>query len=646
MNPYGQHYRAMPRLLRNSLQNDIFQYLLDEYMCLLRKGVKIPVVQASNSAIAECAGVNRGIVRTYIEQLVKLGLIAVQGSSYYINTDFLDAIVTLYNSKSTLKEKQDVASAFRNADMNRLVELGLNQEEDGNLQLLNMKGGVSTDNQTCLHIDNPAYIRAELPTYKQNCLHIDNPDYIQAELSTHKQDCLHIDKPAYVQANLLTYEQYCLSISSQFESKSDFISTLTGGIEDPEHEINVKRLANLVFDPQTDDSGAERVSICNQLWVLICRQFSSKTCLHVGNRNKYINKKENKGEAEPPYDKGEKKRESEDEMDDEELSAETIEETSERKNNFFEFKETELRPIWNERKHSDKPRKHSDSSYPMFPVDEIERIIDSVEYCVSDPLKLFINTVWWTLDDYIQESFEIDEDGEVAERLQLEGYPYPYESFQEDILERAYAEVEENMQAGAVEIGDDMLPVSFTEMFPYELLGKIFRWEKVSLGDGHVALRISKNGIYNVCSEKIQNVRHPETREERKRAIADSREYMRKLRSVTDLQKLTTVERIARECMDNYLTVENGGEWPVFALKRDTRFISVEGAITKTEWRMLQYRLKKVGIAEKDFLNCLMGNPQSNQYEQVTIQPCMFFADGIRFLNGLRGEKSIIDELE
>ena len=44
INPYGQHYRAVQRLLRNSIQNDIFMYLLDEHLCLLRKGIAPPIL--------------------------------------------------------------------------------------------------------------------------------------------------------------------------------------------------------------------------------------------------------------------------------------------------------------------------------------------------------------------------------------------------------------------------------------------------------------------------------------------------------------------------------------------------------------------------------------------------------------------------
>lgn len=95
INPYGQHYRAVQRLLRNSIQNDIFMYLLDEHLCLLRKGIASPVIVTTTSIIAEGAGVNRGIVAPNIKKLEELGLIIKQGKAYYVCVNYLDSVVTL-----------------------------------------------------------------------------------------------------------------------------------------------------------------------------------------------------------------------------------------------------------------------------------------------------------------------------------------------------------------------------------------------------------------------------------------------------------------------------------------------------------------------------------------------------------------------
>ena len=82
-----------------------------------------------------------------------------------------------------------------------------------------------------------------------------------------------------------------------------------------------------------------------------------------------------------------------------------------------------------------------------------------------------------------------------------------------------------------------------------------------------------------------------------------------------------------------------------FSINKESDAISDEGLIVKNSWRTLKSMIQKYGYTEQEFLSCLLNSKAPNQYEQLTIQPCMFFADSIRILNKLHGHESIIDNL-
>ena len=107
---------------------------------------------------------------------------------------------------------------------------------------------------------------------------------------------------------------------------------------------------------------------------------------------------------------------------------------------------------------------------------------------------------------------------------------------------------------------------------------------------------------------------------------------------------LTSMENIVKYCIHQFLIPEPTEDgYSRFVINKESPAITDEGALTKTAWRQLQELLKDYHISEQHFLSCLMGNPVPNQYEQLTIQPCMFYADGIRAFNKLRSEVSQID---
>lgn len=295
------------------------------------------------------------------------------------------------------------------------------------------------------------------------------------------------------------------------------------------------------------------------------------------------------------------------------------------------------------------------ATYPSFSVEEIDRIINDLEYAASDSLKLFINTVWYILAEHLDngyEEFEEDDDYGNSQplNLKIDGYSYPMKDFNDDILYRAYSEVQEIIEAGFLDsesLGE--VEITFSEIFPRELIGEIFRWERHTLSYNEpVQYVISKNGIRNVMAEKVEKANKPVTREEIRTAKKDSLQFMSKIYLMNKNGKsseFTPLEKIIAYCIETLLTAEplNGGVYN-FDINRDSQWISSECAVVKSQWRLIKARLAEVGISQDEFVECLLGNNKPNLYEQLTIQPCMFFAEGVRAMNKVKGFVSVVDE--
>lgn len=629
-NPYSQHFRCMPRLLQNSVRNDIFMFLLDEHLQQLHQKQGAPVIAISNREIGEKAGVNRNIVPSHLEGLQRLNLISLQKRFCTINVNFLISVVSLFNEQTNADGYQKVRSAFLAGDIERLEELGLKKSKNGNRELLALEGTIEN-----------AQMCATLPISVPNGSNVCQDANICATLPIFKQ-----------------LGTYLGSLKKAFDTPDELYNAISSNFSSPNAQMCAKKFANMIFDAQmcaTDELKSEALEMIVQLFTemtilggLNIGVSGMPICVPSGtdlsHRNKYI--KENKKEIiQSEALAKEKTKEVEDENDEEDKD-------------FFSgfgkpLEVVELKQFGTVKELSELSSKRRALSYPMFTVEEVDRIVSDLDYAATSPLKLFINTVWWILSDYVQESIEPDEDDEdLPEIINIEGHGFPIEDFQKEILEVAYEEVEGYMDKGCIETEDGQsISVSFTEMFPFELLGSIFKWEKKALSHDESVYKISKNGIYDISAEKIERACQPETREEKRAAIQDSLQYMTKLYLIhafkrTELDQLTPIEKIAARCIKAYLIPEETDSGTFrFSINKESDAISNEGSIVKNSWRTLKSMIQKHGYTEQEFLSCLLNSKAPNQYEQLTIQPCMFFADSIRILNKLHGHESIIDNL-
>lgn len=616
----------MPRLLQNSVRNDIFMFLLDEHLQQLHQKQGTPIISISNREIGEKAGVNRNIVPSHLKALHDLHLINLQKGFCTINANFLIGVVTLFNEQPNAEGYQKVRSAFLAGNIEKLEEYGLKNGKNGNRELLALEGTIEN-----------AQMCATLPASVPNSLNVCQDANICATLPIFEHLGTHLG-----------------SLKEAFGSPEELYDAISCNFSSPNAQMCAKKFANIVFDAQmcvTNEQKCETFGLMMQLFTEMTilgglnvgtpvAQMCASGGTDIGHRNKYNkeNKKRNTQSSALVKEK-------EDFLENEEEEF------------FSDFGKplevVELKQFGTAKEPSELSPKRRSLSYPMFTVDEVDRIVSDLDYAATSPLKLFINTVWWILSDYVQESLEPDEDDEeLSEIANIEGHGFPIEDFQKEILEVAYEEVEGYMDKGCIETEDGhSISVTFTEMFPSELLGSIFKWEKKALSHDETVYEISKNGIYNISAEKIERACQPETREEKRAAIQDSLQYITKLYLIHKFKKpefdqLTPIEKIAARCINAYLVPEETDNGTLrFYINKESEFISDEGLIIKNSWRTLKSMIQKHGYTEQEFLSCLLNSKNPNQYEQLTIQPCMFFADGIRTLNKVHGHESVIDSL-
>lgn len=600
INPYGQHYRAVQRLLRNSIQNDIFMYLLDEHLCLLRKGIASPVIVTTTSIIAEGAGVNRGIVAPNIKKLEDLGLIIKQGKAYYVCINYLDSVVTLFNSMSTLEEKQRVGVAFRDNDRQLLSQLGLKPTTEGNEHLLGLRGSI-------------------LSTCRQSCSDIDKISVPNSVLSTCEQKCLDVDKTAHISTKLLTFEHYCSNVRAVFPTKSDFLYLFLGVLSTSEQKEEAITVADLIYTPETSDSGLsdlEKMSTCNHFILSTCRQ----SCSDVSNRNK---EEENKKEV---YNER-----SEALVDIGGLGGEdSDEEIAERSKKRRQRKEANLPKEVQLRRKRENLQKFSE--------EEVDEIIEDLNNCLDSPAKIFINRFWnYMAVDFSQLENEEDDEEELSAK-DITGEAIPA-SFIKRYMESAYEDTLSLLKEKRLSPDDEELPVVDAEFTP-EDVQLIMGWEQYR-SKGAEYFTATKTEFYNpqqsLEEEPKANCRSRRSNSEDNSEREDDFQYVQKINILGDtdegFDQFTPIEAfIYYFCQDCLIQDENHR-----ISDRQRAQLCVKGEDD------VRRGLLEQGLKLEDFSDiCCTSVPRD--LKETDLRPRMFSADKIRRANKKHGFTSVIDE--
>lgn len=625
---YTTCYNNFPELFGKPNMQSVLFYLLCQRQAQMIKG-KSPSFKISANFIAAKHSLNWRSVNTILDQLQQIGLIKIEDNICEFNSNMYESLMDAFCKLENSTDRKKFSDALLNGDFDTLSQMGYVLSEDFESNATENKGWLP-------EMQNP------LQNYTTLCKNAE-PSVDLQNLMQKYTTPLCKNAEGYVKM-----QNFARCIAAEITQNPDEPHDFNSILQILEQTEGLADITKGIFGEKS-----EKGYVKMQKWLCIFAEAVVYFYI-TENNNKENNKRNIQSEALV------KEREEQNEKDDNEIEDDglTREERSQKRKNIFEqFRTVEAvemtQAVSTVRNTSEISSRKKSWSYPMLPVDEVDRIISDVSYAASSPLKLFINTVWWTLYDSLQNSEDFDEDEELSEDFDIEGYGYPIEDFQQNILETAYEEVQGNMEKGCVELeGGESIPVTFTEMFSVDLLDKIFKWEQTDLSHQESVYKISKSGIFDVTAERVERANQPQTREEKRTAVKDSLEYMTKLYLIHNtghayLRLLTPIEKLAANFIIAYMKPDKREGDPIlrFSADPEKENVTSEGAINKWGWKQVALKVADAGYTTQEFLSCLLSNKGPTQYEQLIIQPCMFFAEGIRTLNKVHGDESIIDSI-
>lgn len=643
INPYSQHYRAIPRLLRNAIHTNIFTYLFDEHLALLKKGVESPVIKITTTTIAEIAGVNRNIVGSNLKQLEDIGLIVVEGKTCTMCANYIDSVVTLFNSKHTLKEKQAVEIAFREHDVVELTKLGLVESDQGNQRLMDLKGNImpiSVQNDLNINIDkkNAQMCAKKMPISVQNDLNASN-----MPISVQKK-CLYLCNimPISVQnkctdvCNMLTFEQFCTLIGTIFSDKSDFLCTYLCISSTPEQEQEIMFVADLIFDPQskkTDLSDFEKMLICVHFFAQMCAKFCTDMC----NRNKEeINKKnecKERSDALVDIDGGVEEEEDSDDLFNN-LEGEQPSVGYEKVNVHLEDIPVPVEQSIAIRRKQERLNK--------FSAEEVEEIISDINCCTESPAKIFIHFFWSALEDGFYQPSDVEDEDETELPSNIEGESVSA-SFVESCLQIAFEDTLQLLSEKRLTPDDELLPVVDAE-FSADDIKVVVGWKQYTNYKGGSYFTITKDNFFNpqspkqeVVEERIPRSRRSSGNENEQQEREEDYVYMQKIQLMGDnddlYEALTPVEKFVYAFCVEYMQFDEN-------LRINDLQITQLGPVGLDKVRNME---RTEGLNKDDWKLIRFSDRQnSNGTERVIMR--MFSARKIRALNKDRGYVSVVDD--
>jgi hypothetical protein len=192
------------------------------------------------------------------------------------------------------------------------------------------------------------------------------------------------------------------------------------------------------------------------------------------------------------------------------------------------------------------------SQLPFYTSQEIQEILNNPQEAITSNDKLFIRTLW----NVAKEQASVDQDNQEVE-VDVEGYKFPADRFQRDILSPALEEANEIIETGMLRTEAENLPVELEELQP-EQVELILDWEggKDSVGQFIVGSASRFRKIYSEPVEKPKRRRGRNSRNTDEREKA--KEYFRNLLRCDDddYDRLSQIEKAVFNFANEFLEVD------------------------------------------------------------------------------------------
>lgn len=610
--PYSHHYRCFPQMVGSVVNQAVFMYLLDEYLCRLKTGKKTEFVISANE-IAQKRNMTWRTVTNSLNELQTMQLISMNDKVCLVNINKYTSLIQAFYALNKTTDKKQFVELLQAGDYVNLHKLGYVEHNDGNEQLLTQEG-VMLNSRTLCQIAEPNAIKND-----ENLCQIAEPSAKKQNPMLNSRILCHLaegyaKKQKVMLKSIMIFEKIRQTIRENYE-KLDFIDEFRDEFLEFFSEEEFGEFVFSIFD-ETD---LENVKFGPELLVFLCSgvlSFSRRGLCFLAEgvmlNSRTVNKEININ----------KKLTSE---------AGIYREEEESKEDIFELDKTSL-----EQSISGYQQTKRKQLFPFFPVNEVEEYISDIRNCLDRPDKIYINQVWEIAHECFDQEAITDEDGKeiLPADTNLENVSIARERLMKDILLPAFDQTQAIIEAGSVTINGEDFPVTATIDNPDDF-SNIIDWELVTILDGDNYV-ISTKRVRNIYGEQIAQLPPRSVKRDNR---GDDMSYMQKIIMIGDddarYSQLTPVELVIYNFLNENFKIGELGEVeePKHAF------------INRTTLATFYVDAKDKGVTESDFLSVL-SKDKPDGTGSLNLRQRMFSADKIRKWNRLHALPSIVDEFE
>ena len=150
--PYSHHYRCFPQMVGSVVNQAVFMYLLDEYLCRLKTGKKTEFVISANE-IAQKRNMTWRTVTNSLNELQTMQLISMNDKVCLVNINKYTSLIQAFHALTKTTDKKQFITLLHTGDYVNLQRFGYVECYDGNEQLLTQEG-VMLNSRTSAKIHN------------------------------------------------------------------------------------------------------------------------------------------------------------------------------------------------------------------------------------------------------------------------------------------------------------------------------------------------------------------------------------------------------------------------------------------------------------------------------------------------------------
>ena len=604
--PYSHHYRCFPQMVGSVVNQAVFMYLFDEYLCRLKTGKKTDFVVSANE-IAQKRNMTWRTVSNSLTELQTMQLISMNDKVCTVNANKYISLIQAFHALVKTTDKKQFIELLHSGDYANLQKkFGYVEHNDGNEQLLTQEGVMLNSRTLCKNTqsDENGLCQIAEPYAKKHNLLLNSRTLCQiAEPYAKKQKVL--------LKSISLFEDIRQKIQENY-TKVGFIDEFRDEFLEYFSEDEFGNLVYVIFE----ETELENVIFGAEFLVLLCSwvlSFSRRGFCHLAEgvmlNDRTVNKEINKNKKES-------------------RNNEVIPPKEKKEEDIFELDKTSL-----EQSISGYQQVKRKQSFPFFPVNEVEEYISDIRNCLDRADKIYINQVWKIAHECFDQDAILDEDGKklLPADNNIENIGVKKERLMRDILLPAFDQTQEIIETGVIVVNGEEHQVTAAIDNPNDF-ENIIDWELVTILDGDNYV-ISTKRVRNIYGEQVTQLPPRSVKRENRE---DDMSYMQKIILIGDddarYTQLTPIELMIYNFLnDNFQIGENGEiEEPKRAF------------INRTMLTVFYIDAKSKGVSESDFVSVL-SKDKPDSTGSLNLRQRMFSADKIRNWNRLHAIKSVVD---